>query len=97
MTISTNRTYTYFDLCLLYPVPAVWIFYFQDGDVTNPAGLASESKCKSGPMPPYRAKKWRQKSTNPALFPRMSPGSPPRMAADKCINDSILYFELGYC
>ena len=35
-------------------------------------------KCKSGPMRPSRAKNWRQKSANPALFPCMSPGSTPR-------------------
>ena len=28
---------------------------------------------------------WRLKLTNPAPFPRMSPGSPPGMAPDKCI------------
>ena len=42
--------------------------------------LASEMQ-----MPPSRAKHWLQKSANPALFPRMSPGSTPGMAADKCI------------
>ena len=42
-------------------------------------------KYQSGPMPPSRAKNRRQKSANPALFPRMSPGLFPRMAADKCI------------
>ena len=65
----------------MYPVPAVRIFHFQDGgDVTNPMGLSPcmPRKCKSGPMPPSRAKQWRQKSANPALFPRMSPGSTPR-------------------
>ena len=58
---------------------AVRIFHFQDGgDVTNPAGLSPSTlprKCKSGPMPPSRAKNGRQKSANPALFSRMSPGS----------------------
>ena len=66
--------HSYFGLCLLYraiyPVPAVWIFRFQDSsDVTNPAGLSLcilPRKCKmSGPVPLTRAKNWRQKSANP--------------------------------
>ena len=51
------------------------------GDVTNRAGLSPcilPRKCKSGPMPPSRAKNWQQKSANPALLPRMPPGSIPR-------------------
>ena len=75
------------------PSPAVrGIFHFQDGgDVTNPVGLSPcimPRKCKSGPKPSSRAKNWRQKSANPALFSRMSPGSPPPppgMAANECI------------
>ena len=87
MTVSTNidLQFTYFGLCLLYsatciyPVPAVRIFHFQDShNITNPAGLSPcilPWKCKGGPMPSSRNKNWRQKSGNPALFPRMSPGS----------------------
>ena len=64
-------------------------FSRQDGgNDTNPAGLSPcilPRECKSSPMPPSRAKNGRQKSANPALFPRMSPGSTPEMAADKCI------------
>ena len=58
---------------------AVRIFHFQDGgDVTNPVVLSHcifPRKCKSGPMPPSRAKNWRQKSASPALFLRRPPGS----------------------
>ena len=60
------------------------IFQFQDGgDVTTPAGLSQTvyilpRKCKSSPMPLSQTKKWQQKSANPALFTRMSPGSSPR-------------------
>ena len=91
-----------FSIAILEAVPAVRIFHFQDGgDVTNPAGLSPcvlPQTCKSGPMHPSWAKHWRQKLANPALFPRMYPGSPnrptpppapsppPPMAADKCIN-----------
>ena len=75
----TTQGYIYIQV---YPVPAVLIFHFQDGgNVTNPMGLSLcilPRKSKSGPMPPSRAKNWRQKSANPALFPRMSPGSTPR-------------------
>ena len=71
---------------------------FQNGvDVTNPAGLTLcilPRKCKSGSMPPPRAKNWRQKSANPVLFPHMSLGSTPGMAADKCIKAKKLYSSL---
>ena len=74
-----------------YPVPAVRIFYFQDGgDVANPARLSPcilARKCKRDSMPPSRAKNWRQKSANPVLYsvcPRGQPASS-RMSADKCI------------
>ena len=40
---------------------------------------------------PVQGQNWRQKSANPALFPRMSPGSTPGMAADKCINREIKF------
>ena len=67
----------------------------QDGsNVTNPAGLSTcilPRECKSGPMSLSWAKNWQQKSANPALFPRMSPGSIPGMAADKCILKSTEY------
>ena len=67
--------------CSYAMIPSWVICYFQDGgDVINPAGLSlciSAWKCKSGPMPPSQAKHWLQNSTNPALFPRMSPGSTP--------------------
>ena len=48
---------------ILEAIPAVRIFQDdQDGgDVTNPAGLSPcilPRKCKSGPMPPFRAKHW---------------------------------------
>ena len=80
------------------PVPAVRIFHFQNvGDVTNPAGLTLcilPRKGKSGSMPPSRAKNWRQMSANPVLFPRMSLGSTPGMAADKCIKAKKLYSSL---
>ena len=52
--------------------------HFQDGgDVTNSACLFPcilPRKCKSSPMPRLRARNWRQKSANPALLPRMTPG-----------------------
>ena len=61
------------------PVPVARIFYFQDGgDVTNPVFLSLcilPRKCKSRLMPVSQAKNWQQDSANPALFPRMSPGS----------------------
>ena len=46
-------------------------------------------KCKSGPMPPSRAKNWRQKSANPALCPLCARGQPSGMANDKCIIFSV--------
>ena len=69
---------------ILHVLPSflhIQICHFQDGgDVTNPAGLSPcilPRKCKSSPMPLSWAKHWRQKSANPVLFPRMSPGSTP--------------------
>ena len=41
-------------------------------------------KCKRVSIPPSRANNWQQKSSNRAPCPRMSPESPPGMAADKC-------------
>ena len=79
----------------LYPVPVVRIFHFQDdGDVTNPVGLSLymfPRKCKSGPMLISRAKNWRQKSANPALYPAgICPrGQPPGLAADTCIKNVL--------
>ena len=68
-----------FSIAILEAVPAVRIFHFQDGGhVTNPAGLPPcilTWKRKSCPMPLSWAKHWRLKPANPALFPRMSPGS----------------------
>ena len=70
-----------FSNVILEAVPEVGIFHFEDGgDVTNPAGLSPcilPGKGKSGPMPPSSAKHLQQNPANPALFPRMSPGSPP--------------------
>ena len=58
---------------LIFSLATSIIFHFQNGgDVTNPAGLSPcilPRKCKSGLMMPSRAKDWRQKSANPALFP----------------------------
>ena len=49
-------------ISLIFSLASWIIFHFQDGgDVTNPAGLSSSffpRKCKSGPMPPSRAKNW---------------------------------------
>ena len=64
-------------------------------DVTNPVGLSPcilPRKCKSGPMTPSRARNWRQKSANSALFPRMSQSQTAGMAADKC----IIYSEQAF-
>ena len=69
--------------CMLCLVSRTWSWICEKdgGDVASPAGLFPRTlprKRKSGPMPPSRAKNWRQKSANPALFPRMYPGSTPR-------------------
>ena len=63
-----------FKMAAMFKIPRVF-----------PRVFCLDRKCTSGPIPPSRAKHWLQKSANPALFPRMSPGSTPGMAADKCI------------
>ena len=85
--------------CMLCLVSRTWSWICEKdgGDVASPAGLSSRTlprKCKSGPMPPSRAKNWRQKSANPALFPVCTRGQPPGMAADKCITLETSAFKL---
>ena len=71
--------------CMFCLVSSTWSrsgsFIFKMGAMLQIPRVFPRVSClsgKSGLMPPSRAKNWRQKSANPALFPRMSPGSPPR-------------------
>ena len=72
------RTYIFFGLCLLYrtiyPVPAVWIFHFQDGgDVTNPAA-SKVQKRSNNPVP---GQKLATKVSKSCAIPPYVPGVNP--------------------
>ena len=76
------------------PVPAFRIFHFQDGgNVTNPAGPASEVQKQSNA--PVTGKTLATKVSKSHAMPPYVPGvNPPGMAADKCI--TALFYEIIY-
>ena len=70
------------------------------GDVINPVGVSPcilPRECKSGPMPRSRAKNWQQKSANPALFPRTSPGSTPGWLLISALSTEYLFIPSLLC